>query len=677
VIFKHRHPIRTPGFHHIIQDAFHGPLPQVVIEGFRDAAKSTVAEEAFVLGSLFEEFRFGVVLGASLPRAKERLAAIKNEYVVNDAIIQLFGHMQGDTWGEQKIVLANKVCIMAVGAGQSMRGMRYLDDRPDFVLIDDLEDEESVRSPEARDGMMQWLYRTFLPALKKGAAGTVAYRVRFMGNRLDADAVIVRISKDNAWYHLQFPIMAQHLDGVERLDLPDGKWMALWPEKFSLDEIAAKRQEYARLGLLHAFNCEYMCEAEDPATRLFKAGDAKTIARVRTWEAVFAAYDPARTVNASSAMTGVAVFSWIGSRLVVWRGDARLWLPDDIINDILQTDERWSPVEIGVEATGLEEFIRQPLRHRALQRHQLLPMRDLIPPKGKDTFIRGLQPLFKSGEVEFVEVSDEARTQLLSFPSGRKDFPNALAYALIMRPGLPIYEAGREHVTEDLLRIPNQPWYLVLNATNKFTCGILLQVVDGQVRIHADWVREGPPAGTLGEVVRGARSDAGGNVRLVVPHNRGSHSGDPALLVAAHSIQATDIRTGGDPNRGRLAIGDMLQRRRREQPLFLCHSAARWVLNALAGGYGFSAGRKGELTREPNDNVYRVLMEGLEGFCAHLGGLDRPEHPAREAMGADGKPYLTIRPTGLINKQPAKDEWASFGVVNTPQNIRLTNGRQG
>lgn len=681
VIFKHRHPIRTPGFHHVIQDAFHGPRPQVVIEGFRDAAKSTVAEEAFVLGALFKEFRFGVVLGASLQRAKERLMAIANEFVVNDAILQLFGHMQGETWGAEKIVLTNGVCIMAAGAGQSMRGLRYLDDRPDFVLIDDLEDEESVRTPEARDQMMQWLGRTLLPALKKGAVGTIGYRVRFMGNRLDADAVIVRISKDPAWHHLKFPIMVQHEAGEERYDLPEGRWLPQWPDKFSLEEIAAKRQEYQRLGLMQAFNCEYMCEAEDPATKLFKAGDARTLGRVRTWEAVYAAYDPARTVKGTSATTGIAVFSWVGTKLVVWRGDAQLWLPDQIVDDILKTDEEWGPVEIGVEATGLEEFIRQPLRHRALQRNQLLPLRDLTPPKGKDTFIRGLQPFFRSGEVEFVDVSDEARTQLLSFPSGRKDFPNALAYALMMRPGLPIYEVGRDHMVEELIRVPNQPWYLVMNATAKFTTAALIQVIDGQVRVHADWVREGPPAGNVSDIVRSARTDAGAAVRVVTPSLRFSVGDTVGLNLALRAVQSGEIRSGGDGGRGRLAIGDLLNKRRRDQPLFLCCHAARWVLNAMAGGYAFAAGRKGALSREPVENAYRVLMEGIESFCAHLGGVDRPDEVPRQAMGVDGRPYITTRTSGLIaGPTPSKDQWdveLGHGIVNSIKNIRINNGRQG
>ncbi len=637
VLFKHRHPLRTPPFHLQMIDIFHSPHPQVVIEAFRDAAKSTVAEEGIVVGALFREFRNGILIGSSYPRAKERLTAIKNEFVVNQQINQIFGRLEGPTWGEGRIVLNNGVCITALGCGMSMRGTKYLDARPDFCLIDDLEDEESVRTPEAREQMLHWLYRTLIPALD-----STGYRIRFLGNRLDAEAVIVKLSRDPAWKHLRFPVMSQTDDGQERFDLPSGKWTSLWPEKFGIEEIATKRSEYERQGLLHDFNCEYMCEADDPGARLFTVDSVRTASHVRTWEAVYAAYDPARTTHARSSMTGKAVFSWIGSRLVVWEGDAQLWLPDQIVDDILATDDRWSPAEIGVEATGLEEFIMQPLRHRALQRHQLLPLRRLVPPRGKDSFIRGLQPFFKAGEIEFVAVSNEARGQLMSFPTGRKDFPNALAYAQMMRPGLPVYDGFcREHVRDTLPRI-RSPFYLAVQATTAYTAAVLLQLVDGGLRVHADWLREGPPGEVMADVVVAANLDSGrsAGVRIVLPPLDGSDV--VGLRVALSAIQAR-FQNGGSRLKGRETVRTFLQQRKREEPMILIASAARWTLNAFAGGFCYGMDKRGQVERTPVDGPYNVVMDALECFAASLHGLGSTESDQRRyALDSSGRRYTTI-----------------------------------
>jgi hypothetical protein len=638
-LFAHRHPLRTPHFHLQMIDAFHGPHPKVILEAFRDAAKSTVSEEGMVVGALYREFRNCVIVGSSFARAKERLASIRNEFVVNRYINQLFGPMEGPVWGDGRIVLANGVCITALGAGMSMRGTKYLDARPDFWMIDDLEDEESVKTPEARNAMMQWLYRTFLPAMAKDARG------RFLGNRLDQDAVIVRLSKDSAWRHYRFPIMAQTLEGAP-CEGRTGLWTPTWADKFSIPEIEAKQAEYTRLGLLHAFNCEYMCEADDPGGRLFSADQLKTSAElVRSWEAVYAAWDPARTASRTSAMTGRAVFSWVRNRLVVWEGSAHLWLPDEIVEDILDTDERFSPVELGVEATGLEEFILQPLRHAALQRRQLLPIRKLTPPRGKVEFIRGLQPFFKAGEVEFVNVSQEAVNQLTAFPTGRKDFPNALAYALHMRPGLPVYDGfSRDHVAVEHPRI-RAPWWLVVNATPQYTTAALLQTDDGIVRVAADWVREGPPGDHLQAIVGEARLQAGSGrpLKLVAPPLPAHHMDTVGLRIAARAAQLT-VQNGGAPLKGRVALSERLNQRRKDDTMVAVAMAARWTLNGFAGGYALEVKRHGQLTREPVDNVYRVLMEGLESFVALMSmGAGEEDEPRRTAVAADGRVYTTIR----------------------------------
>lgn len=635
VLFKHRHPLATPPFHYQMIDAFHAEDEQVVIEAFRDAAKSTLAEEALVIGALYGDFYNCVIIGPSFERAKERLTSIKSELTVNDAINALFGNMEGSTWGEGRIVLKNGVCFTALGAAMSLRGTKYLDQRPDMCLIDDLEDEESVRTEEARSKLHGWFYRACIPALQKKR------RIRFLGNQLDGDAVIVRVAQDAGWKHLRFPIMRQDEKGETRPHLPAGYWTPLWEAKYDLDWIAKRRAEYERQGLLHAFNCEYMCEAADEAARTFGRDMVVDTARTRVWEAVYAAYDPARTVGTKSAATGKVVASWVRNRLIVWEGDAKFWLPDEIVADILDVDERWGPVAIGVEATGLEEFILQPLRHRALIRGQPLPIRRLVPPRGKDDFIRSLQPYFKAKEIEFVNVTPEARGQLLSFPTGRKDFPNALAYMLMLRPGLPVYtEFFREHVSERLLRL-RQPWWLAVNATSQYTTGVLLQATGSAIRVHADWVREGPPGEALADVISAASMEAGSRLRLVAPQ---SVPNDTVGLRAAAARIPVELRPGGDPVRGREELRRLLSRRMREEPAVEVATAARWTLNGFAAGYCYDVTKRGELTDEPADGPYRVLFAGLEAFVATMAattGVD--EEGRRYAISPDGRRYLTIR----------------------------------
>jgi hypothetical protein len=267
----------------------------------------------------------------------------------------------------------------------------------------------------------------------------------------------------------------------------------------------------------------------------------------------------------------------------------------------------------------------------------------------KDSFIRGLQPFFKAGEVEFVNVSAEARGQLLAFPTGRKDFPNALAYALMLRPGLPVYDGfGRDHVKDTLIRA-RSPWWLAVHATVQYTTAVLLQVVDGTVRVHADWIREGPPGEVLAEVVGAANLESGGVCRVVCPPHDSDRTVDTVgLRVAGRAIQL-EMRNGGDVVRGREALRSLLRERRREEPMIQIAHGARWTLNAFAGGYAYAMDKRGQVAREPVDGPYRVLMAGLESFCAAvrmLADVDPVDDAKRYAYAADGRRYVTIRPNG-------------------------------
>jgi predicted phage terminase large subunit-like protein len=126
--------------------------------------------------------------------------------------------------------------------------------------------------------------------------------------------------------------------------------------------------------------------------------------------------------------------------MVIWDAGAEMWKPDELIDHVFKIADQYQPVEIGVEEDGLNEFVLQPLRHEQLRRNMLVPIRAMKAPKGKIAFIESLQPFFLAGEVSFAKELPALVQQFLAFPTGHIDAPNALAYALRMRPGLVVYD---------------------------------------------------------------------------------------------------------------------------------------------------------------------------------------------------------------------------------------------
>lgn len=630
--FGHRHPNDTPDFHYEIMDLWGSSIPQVAIEAFRGAAKSTLAEEAITLGSCYREFHNALILGETYHRAVERLTAIKHELETNPYIEDLFGSLVGPVWTEGKIVLTNGIIIQAFGRGQSLRGSKHLDHRPDLAFGDDIEDEESTKDEEAIRKTMRWLMAVVKPALAPGA------KIRINGTRLHPQAVIVQLAAQPDWTARQYPI--------EHFDSESGERVATWADRRPLDWIDAERTSYARLGMSTEFNQEYMCQAEDAASKPFTADLWRVEPTVKTWQAVYSMHDPARTTNKTSASTGACQWSWVNNRLLVWDAYAGFWKPDEIVADIFRVDELYRPIVLGIERDGLEEFILQPLRQEQIRRGYSVPIRAMRAPKGKLDFIRGLQPFFKAHEVIFAKDMPEAKAQFLSFPSGRIDVPNALAYAFMLRPGQAIYDGfSVQNIAGDLSAVARVPLWVALNATAACTTGVLMQMVEGSLHVLADWVREGDPGAVLASIVADAGLECERPARYVAGPSHFTNFDTIGMRPAARKIPV-ELRRGGGVLEGREELRGLFKQAHRGIPRFRVAEAARWTLNALSGGYARATDKSGVLSEFAVEGPYKVLMEGVEAFAAMLRTGARLDEDAQinYAYTDKGVRYITSLP---------------------------------
>ena len=640
VLFAKRHNDETAPCHREMLWAWHGAHPRVLTMGFRGIAKSTLAEEAIVIAGCEREFHNIVIVAENEARGVDRLRAIKYEIENNEFLEAVYDVGPGGTWGETKIILSNGVMIQSYGRAQSLRGIKYLNYRPGLIFCDDLETETTVRDPETRRKTRQWFWSALVNALDKNG------KLRMAATPLDPDALAVNVAKDPLW--------STHVYPIEYIDQETGERRATWPARFPLPWIDAKRDELQRAGEGTQFAQEFMCEAVDPASRTFQSEYFKTRVQTPSWHATYAVYDPARTVKATSATTGKVVFSWIGARLVVWQADARKWLPNEIIDDIFNVNEQFNPVLIGVEETGLNEWIMTPLRQEQIKRATLVPLRPLNAPKGKFDFIRGLQPFFKAGQVEFA--SDDPgmqllKAQLLSFPTGDIDGPNALAYAMVMQPQQLVYDAfdGDAHVDDRLTVLPGAMCWLAVNATAIVTTAILVQVQNGVLRVLFDWLREGDPGTVLNDIVKEARLEVvAPRLRLPSKGELPSNESRPLKLVAPAEHWATydniglrasarrvpiELNRGGLVTSGRDELREAMTTSVHGVPAFQISPRASWTLRALTGGYAYRA-KKGEL--ELVEGPYAVLMGGLETFAGLL----------RNPVDVDNQPNYSYTPEG-------------------------------
>lgn len=642
VVFAERHAQVSPPFHDDLIRDFHSKRRKdrySVYEVFRGGGKSTIAEEGIALKGGFREFDYCLIVGASEDRALDRLKAIKHEIEANDRFNRLFGDLTGKSWSisDSALELSSGRLVACIGKGQKIRGIKFREHRPDFLLIDDLESREDMRQPHTRDEVRRWLMTELLPACDVSRV-----IVRMLATPLDPAAIPERLKKDDNWTVHVYPV--RYLDDA-------GQQQSAWPERVPLEEINEMERSYQAHGMSQEFASEYLCEATAPEDKPFRqdmirlAGIGDVPVQVRTWQATYAMIDPARTTGSKSADTGWVVWSWIGARLVVWASGSKKMMPDEIVDLCFTLHRDHHLTTLYVERDGLEEWLMQPIRHRQVQEGVYLPIESVKAPNSKNDFIRALRIYFQAREVVFAQPLPELTDQLLSFPTGNKDALNALAYAPRLRAGAPVYDGfGARNVGEGLARLRGRTYWLCLGADRRHVVGALCQLHDGQFRIYADWVREGEAAAVLKDIITEANLETGGQFRLIGGPLHFNQYLNVGLRQAAARLPM-DMQQGTAPEVGRAEIRNLLAREVRGEPALLVDFSARWVLNGFAGGYARTLEKGGQLADSAADGPYKLLMEALESFAGVLrAGRDADEDDeVHYAATKDGRRYVSAR----------------------------------
>ena len=232
-IYFHRYmQYETADFHKEIFEILEDELVRLaVIVAFRGSAKSTIITTAYVLWSILgvQQRKFIVICGQTDQKARQYLLNIKNELLHNDLLKIDLGPFEEErnSLGNATALIIKKlnVKIMISSVEQSIRGMRHGEHRPDLIILDDIEDTNSVKTREGRDKVFNWLTSEIIPA------GDKRTRIIAVGNLLHEDSVLKRLQmkieigdmeRMHAVYR-EYPIIDEHSK-------------PLWPGKYPTPE---------------------------------------------------------------------------------------------------------------------------------------------------------------------------------------------------------------------------------------------------------------------------------------------------------------------------------------------------------------------------------------------------------------------------------------------------------
>jgi predicted phage terminase large subunit-like protein len=421
-------PLESPEFHRELFDLYKNNH-QLAIAAPRGHAKSTTTDLIYALFVLLNGYRkFVIICSSSEDTAMRFLRTLKDELEVNDKLRWMYGDQRSDKWTSSEIKLANGAVVLARGRGSQMRGLKEGAQRPDLIILDDIEDEEMVRSETRRQDLEEWFNGSVKPSLAPDG------QIIFIGTILHQDSLLARCL-DPALY----PEFV-----TRRYAIVKDNGDPLWPARWSIDGIQALKADYTGRGLLHNFYMEYMNDPIPKENAEFK------IERFEYYDSdslptdlrVYAGMDPSGgTVGKTSDKTAIVVVGVDDkSNYYVLDIYNELTTSDEMIRLMMKVQERWKPRKFGIEKMMATRMLMPHLEKAMRDEGLYLPMELMSADRGaggrkgmsdgKYQRIKSLVGPANLGILKFNRKHVDLFEQMATFPRGKHDdVLDALSYA--------------------------------------------------------------------------------------------------------------------------------------------------------------------------------------------------------------------------------------------------------
>jgi len=315
----------TPKFHHEVWEYCCSEDERVAIAAPRNHAKSSAVTHVYTLYSvLFRHNDHVLLISNTENQAVAFLNDIKMELSENEELIKSFGPFIWLKDSEKEIIIESakdksKFRIIAKGAETSLRGLKWRHKRPNLIIVDDIEDDESVMNEDRRDKRKRWVESALIPSMSDGG------KIRVVGTILHFDSLLEGMMPPLTGEGSEFTIE----DGlsIKSTDLKRNwksiKYRAhtdfddfteiLWPERFSEERLKKARQGYIEQNMPEGYSQEYLNNPVSSAHAFFRQDDMpsmsdyeKSLNESRQFN-YYAAIDPAVSTRERRSYTAIVI----------------------------------------------------------------------------------------------------------------------------------------------------------------------------------------------------------------------------------------------------------------------------------------------------------------------------------------------------------------------------------
>lgn len=372
------------------------------------------------------EINVMVLVSKSQDAAIGLLSDLQAELQYNERYIADFGvQVKNGDWAEGKFRTTDGCMFIALGRGQSPRGLKNRGRRPDYIVIDDIDDDEIIGNSKRVGKAIDWCLTALFGTMEGGRG-----RFIMVGNRIGKDSILSRYASSPGLHHT-------------KVNMLDKNGVPSWKENYTPDEVQSIRDFIGE----RRFQKEYMNNPVNEGTVfLEKHIRYGKMLELKYYKSLICYTDPSFKDSATSdykatvllGKTPTGEYHLIkafadqtsASMMVQWHYDI-----NDYINGRV-------PVLYYMESNFLQDLILEEFRTVGNSYGHQIPIRgDSRKKPDKFSRIEAMQPLFERGLIIINEKEKDSNgikvlvEQLLMFEKGSRtndDAPDALEGAVFL-----------------------------------------------------------------------------------------------------------------------------------------------------------------------------------------------------------------------------------------------------
>lgn len=320
---------------------------------------------------------------------------------------ELFAHDFGEqynfgSWEDGDFTTKEGIRFKAFGRNQSPRGARKNEKRPNYGVIDDIDDDEIVNNPKRVKKVVKNILGAFYFALSiKGA------RLVMAGNRIHHNSILANIvgdtrpgkKKREGIYHSKIKALTQMVKDAAGTIISA---VVAWPERYTLEEIVRKIKKAGPVLAKQEFFHETEVEGQIFKNEYFKF---VKMPHLKQMQVIVGYFDPSFENKVTSDFKAISLWGLRGEKKYCIKKFTRRCELEDAFLWMVNVEKKL-PAGVGIVWYVEKQFFSRPVK-RALARvmrqtnHHISVIEDKRIKPNKYTRIVRMEPDYASGNVFF------------------------------------------------------------------------------------------------------------------------------------------------------------------------------------------------------------------------------------------------------------------------------------